>query len=168
MTSALVTGLNSAGVEQPSIWLSPRNPAVAAGLSRRFPLVSVASSNQGVLDQCDHVVVAVRPQVAASVLAELRFNPGHHVISIVSGLRLRTLADLAAPATKITRAVPLPLAATRRSPTALYPPDSAARDLFASLGTRTKPRPRKHLTHCARPQPPLHRTSPLPARSLRG
>jgi pyrroline-5-carboxylate reductase len=135
MTSALVTGLSSAGVEPLSICLSPRNSVIAADLVNRFPRVSVASSNQVVLDECETVVLAVRPQIADRVLAELHFGPHHHVISIVSALRLRRLSDMLTPARRITRAVPLPLGAKRSSPTGIYPPDSAARDLFGSLGT---------------------------------
>ena len=135
ITRAMVTGLRSSGVELPSIHLSPRNPVVAADLANRFPHVSVASSNQGVLDGCETVVLAVRPQIARNVLSELRFRPDHHVISIVSALSLVKLSALVAPAGRVTRAVPLPSAAKRRSPTAIYPRDRGAVDLFASLGT---------------------------------
>jgi predicted dinucleotide-binding enzyme len=82
ITSAMVTGLSSSDAELRSIRLSPRNLEVAAHLANRFPNVSIASSNQDVLDHCDTVMIAVRPQVAGSVLSELRFRPGHCVISV--------------------------------------------------------------------------------------
>jgi pyrroline-5-carboxylate reductase len=66
---------------------------------------------------------------------ELRFRPEQHIISLVSGYPVGKLADLVAPATKITRAVPLPAAAQRLSPTAIYPGDPVAAELFAALGT---------------------------------
>jgi pyrroline-5-carboxylate reductase len=134
MTSAMVTGLSSGNSGPPSISLSPRNAALAADLAARFANVSVASSNQDVLDESQTVVLAVRPQVAQDVLSELHFRPDHHVISIVSTLALRRLSDLVAPARRVTRAVPLPSAAKQRSPTAIYPRDSAAVDIFAHLG----------------------------------
>jgi len=133
ITSAMVTGLSASGGLP--ILLSPRNAAVAADLARRFPQASVAASNQQVADECDTVVIAVRPQIAESVLSELRFRPGHNVISLVSGFNIRRLAGLVAPATRVTRAVPLPSAARRRSPTAIYPRDREAVELFALLGT---------------------------------
>ena len=40
-----------------------------------------------------------------------------------------------APAVRVTRAVPLPSTAKRLSPTGIYPPEPAACDLFAALGT---------------------------------
>jgi pyrroline-5-carboxylate reductase len=134
ITSAMVTGLCSAGMEQHSIGLSPRNPSVAADLANRFPQVSVASSNQQVLDECEVAVIAVRPQIAQDALAELRFRTDHHVISLVSGYSVRRVSDLVAPAAGVVRAVPLPSAARRRSPTAIYPRDAVAVALFASLG----------------------------------
>jgi pyrroline-5-carboxylate reductase len=134
ITSAMVTGLGSASSDH-TIRLSPRNAAVAADLARRFPRVSVASSNQEVIDGCDVAIVAVRPQVAESVLSELHFRQDQQAISVVSGFSVERLAALVHPACKVTRAVPLPSAARRRSPTAIYPRDPVTVELFAALGT---------------------------------
>ena len=108
ITSSIVTGLCSFGTPSHSIRLSPRNAAVARELSNRFKGISVASSNQEVLDHSDTIVVAVRPAAARAVLSELHFGPDHQVISLVSGLSLLSLSRLARPATRIARAVPLP------------------------------------------------------------
>jgi pyrroline-5-carboxylate reductase len=135
ITSSMVTGLNSSGVTVRSIWLSPRNSAIARGLADRFTGMSVASSNQEVLDHSDTIVIAVRPSAARDVLSELRFRSDHRVISVVSGLSLRSLSELVAPAVHTARAVPLPSAAQRLSPTAIYPPDPVAFELFATVGT---------------------------------
>jgi pyrroline-5-carboxylate reductase len=135
ITSSIVTGLSSLGLTPHFIRLSPRNPAIASELANRLKGISIASCNQEVLDQSDTIVIAVRPQAARSVLSELRFRPDHHVVSLVSALSLRSLSELVVPAMRITRAVPLPSAAKRLSPTAIYPPDRAACDLFAALGT---------------------------------
>ena len=135
ITSAIVTGLCSFGTTSHSIRLSPCNAAVARELSNRFKRISVASSNQEVLEHSDTIVVAVRPAAARGVLSELRFGPDHHIISLVSGLSLRSLSRLAPPATRIARAVPLPSTARRLSPMAICPADPVARDLFAELGT---------------------------------
>src|SRR5205823_5386578 len=133
ITSALVTGLSSTG-ERHTIRLSPRNARVAADLANRFSHVFVALSNQEVVDESEVVVVAVRPQIAQDVLSELRFRADLNVISLVSGFSLRRMSELVNPAGKVTRAVPLPSAAQRRSPTAIYPRDSVSVELFASLG----------------------------------
>ena len=135
ITSAMVTGLESAGDEQYSIRLTPRNAAVAAELAARFQNVSVGSSNQEVVDESEVVVIAVRPQIAQDVLTELHFRAGQQVISLVSGFPVRKVSALVAPAVRVTRAVPLPSAARRLSPTATYPQDAVTMELFASLGT---------------------------------
>jgi pyrroline-5-carboxylate reductase len=135
ITSSIVTGLCSFGTTSHSIRLSPRNAAVARELSNRFKGISVASSNQEVLDHSETIVIAVRPTAARSVLSELRFGPDHQIISLVSGLSLLSLSRLLPPATRIARAVPLPSTARRLSPTAICPADPAALDLFAELGT---------------------------------
>lgn len=134
ITSAMVTGLNAARRGGDAIRLSPRNAVVAAHLASRFPEVTIATSNQQVLDESDVAVIAVRPQIAREVLSELRFRGDHHIISLVSGLPVRKLSELVAPATRITRAVPLPSMAKRRSPTAIYPRDAIAVELFGAVG----------------------------------
>jgi pyrroline-5-carboxylate reductase len=135
ITSSIVTGLCSFGATSHSIRLSPRNAAIASELSNRFGDVSVASSNQEVLDHSGTIIIAVRPPAARGVLSELRFGPHHQIISLVSGLSLLSLSRLVAPATRIARAAPLPSTARRLSPTAICPADPAALDLFAELGT---------------------------------
>jgi pyrroline-5-carboxylate reductase len=133
ITSAMVTGLSAAKGEY-AMLLSPRNAVVAADLARRFPGVTIASSNQAVVDACETVVIAVRPQIAEEVLKELRFSADQNVVSVVSGFPVSRLAELVAPAAKITRAVPLPSAARRGSPTAIYPREGVTVELFGLLG----------------------------------
>jgi pyrroline-5-carboxylate reductase len=134
ITSAMVTGLRSGVVEQFPILLSPRNSAIAADLADRFPNVLIASSNQDVVDNSEIVLFAIRPQIALEVISQLQFRPEHRVISVVAGFSLRRVSDLVAPATKVTRAVPLPSVAQRHGTTAIYPPDPIVADLFSTLG----------------------------------
>lgn len=134
IAAAIVTGLNSSGHGQ-AIVVSPRNAEVAAGLARRFPNVTVAATNQAVLDACDVAVLAVRPQILAAVLPELRFRPDHEVISLVPVTSLAYLRSATAPAATVTRAVPMPMVARRQGPTAIYAATPVARRLFDSLGS---------------------------------
>jgi pyrroline-5-carboxylate reductase len=133
ITSAIVTGLCSAGRKR-SIVVTPRSTEVAAQLAGRYPQVSIAAGNQELVDECATVVVAVRPQIAEAVLSDLHFREDHTIISLVSGYSVQRLSALVAPATRISRAVPLPSAARRRSPTAIYPRDAIAVELFTQVG----------------------------------
>src|SRR5437879_4014804 len=107
ITSSIVTGLCSFGATSHSIRLSPRNATVARELSNRFKGISVASSNQDVLDHSETIVVAVGPAAARAVLSELRFGRDRQIISLVSGLSLLRLSRLVPPATRIASALPL-------------------------------------------------------------
>src|SRR5262249_61737884 len=100
-----------------------RNADIAAGLAGKFPNVTIAASNQMVLDGSDVVMLAVRPQVAAEVLSELRFRPDHHVVSLMAIITLDKVAEMVAPAGNATRAIPLPIVAERCGPTVIYPGD---------------------------------------------
>jgi len=135
IASAMVTGLNSGGDSGYAIVLSPRNAETASNLSGHFPAVSVAGSNQEVVDACDIVVIAVRPQIARDVLAELQFRPAQNIISLVSGIPIGKLLELVSPAIRVSRAVPLPAVARRRCVTPIYPHDPESQKLFSLLGS---------------------------------
>lgn len=134
ITSAVVEGLQSTPLNY-RIFLSPRNPDIAARLAARYESVEVAATNQTVLDAAEIVFLAVRPQVAHDILASLQFREDHHVVSLIPTLSLQDLQSITAPAHQVTRAIPLPSTAFRQSPTVIYPPDQAVKALFDSLGT---------------------------------
>lgn len=135
ITSAIITGLNASGAGEDTILVSPRNADIAATLTAKFANVTVAASNQAVLDGSDVVMLAVRPQVAEDVLSALKFRPDHHVISLMAITPLEKVSALVAPATKVARAIPIPIVADRCGPTAIYPPDPVAAAIFNRLGT---------------------------------
>jgi pyrroline-5-carboxylate reductase len=134
IAAAMIEGL-CATPGAPPIIVSPRSAATAADLAARFANVRIAASNQAVLDDSDMVLLAVRPQIAAEVLDELRFRPDHKVVSLIATVSLDWLRTAVAPAGQVIRAVPLPPVARRQGPTAIYPPDTAAEALFDTLGT---------------------------------
>jgi len=134
ITSAIVTGLNAAAGGGDTILVSPRNAGIAATLAATFPNVTIAGSNQAVLDGSDVVMLAVRPQVATEVLSDLTFRADHHVISLMAIIPLEQVRSMVAPARAVTRAVPLPLVADRCGPTPIFPPDQVAARIFSRLG----------------------------------
>lgn len=135
LTAAIVTGLKSVADNAAQVIVSPRNEEISAGLARGLPDVSVAADNQAVLDQCDMVMLAVRPQVALEVLTPLKFRADHHVVSLIATLSSDQVARIVAPATRITRALPMPMAAFRQGATIICPPDPDVAALFARIGT---------------------------------
>ncbi|KFC69382.1 pyrroline-5-carboxylate reductase [Bosea sp. LC85] len=134
LTSAIVTGLKSDPDNSMSVVLSPRNEDIAASLASRYRDVRVAPDNQAVLDACDTVMLAVRPQLAHDVLPELRFRRDHHVVSLIATLSRETIAALTAPAGQVTKALPMPMVAHRQGATIMCPPDPGMAALFGGLG----------------------------------
>ncbi len=134
LTSAIVVGLKSVPDNSVSVVLSPRNEKVAADLASRYPDVRVAGDNQAVLDDCDTVMLAVRPQIAHDVLPALRFRRDHHVVSLIATLSREEVAALVAPVEHVTKALPMPMVARREGPTIVLPPDPVVAELFGRLG----------------------------------
>lgn len=128
ITAAMVEGLGGGVV------LSPRNAAMAAELARRFPGVTVAETNQAVVDQCGMVVLAIRPQVAEDVLRALRFRAGQKVISLVAATPVEVIRGWVGLDLPVIRAIPLPFVADRRCVTPIMPPDAEVAALFDRLG----------------------------------
>ena len=114
LSSAIVTGLKSLPGETTPVVLSPRNEEIAAGLAARFPDVRVAADNQAVLDDCDTVMLAVRPQIAREVLPLLRFRPDHHVVSLIATFSCNEIAAMVGPVKRVTKALPMPMIGIRR------------------------------------------------------
>ena len=128
IAAAMVEGLGGNAV------LSPRGELLAADLARRFPGVTVADSNQAVVDQCDLVVLSVRPQIAEEVVRPLRFRPGQRVLSLLAATKIETIKSWIAVDVPVVRAIPLPFVADRRCVTPIYPPNPEVAELFDRLG----------------------------------
>lgn len=133
ITAALVRGMHEGPGQPPEVILSPRSVAVAERLARAYAGVSIASDNQAVVDAADLVVLAVRPQVAAEIVAELQFRPGQKVVSLIATFSHKRLRQLVGD-TMLVRAIPLPFAERRMSATAIFPSDPEVSALFARVG----------------------------------
>ena len=64
LTSAITIGLKCAADNSVPVLLSPRNKEIAGSPASRYPDVRVAPDNQTVLDNCDTIMLAVRPHSA--------------------------------------------------------------------------------------------------------
>ncbi|RYJ05548.1 MAG: hypothetical protein EON52_11000, partial [Actinomycetales bacterium] len=134
LADAVVDGLVGDPSGAPTIALSPRNAERSARLAERHPSCWVAESNQAAADAASTVLLCVRPQDAPTVLADLRLRPDHVVVSVMASISLDQLAPLVAPATDVSRAIPMTAVAGRRATTPVFPAGSAAETLFAGLG----------------------------------
>ena len=135
ITAAIVTGLCEAGAPGLSILLSPRNRERSRNLSERHAAVEVAAGNQQVVDRSELVFLAVRPQVAANVLAALKFRPEQQVASFIATLDSAEIRRLTQPARFAARVAPVPPVARRTGPIAMCPPNGPLADLLGPIGT---------------------------------
>ena len=133
IATAVVEGLATAPGPVPSIVLSPRNRIKAMSLAELFPSVTVAGSNQAVLDASDTVFLCVRPQVATEVLQTLRFRTRHLVISLVP-LPMAALNPLVSPARLSVRVLVLPTCVQRVQAVPYWPRSTEVQPLLERLG----------------------------------
>ena len=108
MASALATGWTRAGLLDP-VRSGAADPFASARdkFTQTTGLKSYAT-NREVVEACDVLVLAVKPQVMAGVLAELRplLKPRHLVISIAAGVTLQTLGEALGTTVRLVRVMP--------------------------------------------------------------
>lgn len=121
--------------------VSPRNAAKAALLAAKFPdRVTVAGSNQEVVDQCDVVFIGLLPDTAEEILPHMRFRDDHTIISMMATKRHADVVRLVRlPEERVAVSVPLPTTATRDGPILLFPNLPLARQLYSCIGTPVMP-----------------------------
>ncbi len=104
--------------------------------------VGVAASNEEMVAQSDVVVLAVKPQNAASALAEIKEQSSRKlIISIVAGLTSQTIEKSLDSTARVVRVMPNTPALVRQGASAVAPGRSAtkedlalARELMSSVG----------------------------------
>ncbi|MDF1749239.1 MAG: pyrroline-5-carboxylate reductase dimerization domain-containing protein [Alphaproteobacteria bacterium] len=126
----LVEGL--ATTKTPMV-LSPRNAERVARLADRFGC-EVAASNNEVVERADLIFLAARPGDIAASAQGLPWRKGQRVVSIAAGISLDSFRSAVAPALAI-RAMPIAASRICKSPTAFFPDDPMAADIFNRIGT---------------------------------
>lgn len=134
ITDAMVRGLLMKPAAVPHVMVSQRSADISAGLAADFPQVLVSSDNQAIVDGCDTVVLAIRPQIAEEVIRPLRFCDGQKVISVVAATSRPALLDWIGADVHLSQAIPLPFVARRKGVTAVYPPNADTAAIFNVLG----------------------------------
>lgn len=133
ITAAIVRGLKGSDLASWPVVLSPRSTNLSAELASSLPGVTVAASNQAVVEHSDVVVLAVRPQDAREALQSLHFRADQRVISLVAALDIDTIRQWTG-ASSVTRAIPLTFVEQRVGVTPVMPPDATAATIFRALG----------------------------------
>lgn len=135
ITDAMVRGLLAEPAVVPDVMVSVRSADVSAKLAIDFPKIIVSHSNQAIIDDCDTVMLAIRPQIAEEVIRPLRFRDGQKVISVIAATSRPNLLEWIGAEVRLTQAIPLPFVARRKGVTAVYPPDADTAAVFNALGS---------------------------------
>mmetsp|Transcript_914 Transcript_914/g.1357 ORF Transcript_914/g.1357 Transcript_914/m.1357 type:complete len:263 (+) Transcript_914:49-837(+) len=119
--------------------VSPRNEEKAKLLAEEFPeAVTIAKSNQEVVDACDTVMLGIHHKIMPQVVAELKFKPEMAIICLFVGSHTAATDAITAQGGKlerIVRATTLPACAKHAGTTLLHPTNiEEANYLFGLLG----------------------------------
>ncbi len=107
MATALIRGMLRVGTPRESISASDPHPEARAGLLAETG-IGTHESNLAVAGCSDVLVLAVKPQTMAAVLAQLRpaITPEHLIVSVAAGVSIATIADGIGADRRIVRAMP--------------------------------------------------------------
>ncbi|WP_455473859.1 pyrroline-5-carboxylate reductase [Bartonella sp. B30(2025)] len=132
ISTAMVDGLMASTFEDFSIIISPRNAQTAERLSRKYDKVTIAESNQALLDESDCVFLCLPNQTAEEILRSLRFHPEQLVVSVLAMAKAAEIEEWINH--KVYRAVPLPFVAECKNLTPIYPDHPFLCTVFNALG----------------------------------
>jgi len=116
-----------------SFTVSPRSAARAAGLAASHG-VTVAASNQAVVDGCDMILVCLPAAEGVEILRGLRFRAGQSVLSAMAGARVAAVVQAVTPAMAACAMMPGLANAHGLGPCLLHPARAEWEAFLAALG----------------------------------
>ena len=135
ISSDVITGICNSKISFKRIVVSPRNKQKAQKLKKKFKRVSIAKSNQEVIDKSDWVFLGVLPKVGEKILPRLNFKTNQTIVSFISTINYEELKKIVKKKAKIVRAIPLPPISLGKGPVPICPPDKQVKNFFDKIGT---------------------------------
>lgn len=135
IASSVITGVCNSKISFNKILVSPRNRNIAQKLKKRFRKVSIAKTNQEVVDKCNWVFLSVTSRVGKKILPKLKFRSNQKVVSFIATINLAQLKKALGKKIKIVRAIPLPPISLKKGPVPICPPDKQVKNFFDKIGT---------------------------------
>ena len=135
ITSDVVSGIDKSKISYKKIILSPRNRKKAQYLKRRFKKITIAKSNQEVVDGSDWIFIGVLPKVGEKILSRLNFRKKQIIISFMSTTNYAKLKKIIKKKLIIIKAIPMPPIRVGKGPVAIFPPNKKVRLFFNKIGT---------------------------------
>jgi pyrroline-5-carboxylate reductase len=120
MASALIGGLCKSGIAGSQIYVADRDEGKLKPLATTFNL-NTFTNNQAILDHCQVVVLAVKPQVMKNVITALQLGDNPPLfLSIAAGIRTKNLRAWLGQDVALVRAMPNTPALVQAGATGLY------------------------------------------------
>ena len=135
ISSDVITGICNSKISFKRIVVSPRNKQKAQKLKKKFKQVSIAKSNQDVIDKSDWVFLGVVPKVGEKILPRLNFKTNQTIVSFISTIDYAQLKKIVKKKAKIVRAIPMPPISLGKGPVPIFPPDKKVKNFFDKIGT---------------------------------
>lgn len=108
MASALAKGILKAGLVTPDRILASDPQEISRGSFQRDTGILPSAANAAVVDACDVLIIAVKPDQVPYLLSEIapRITPNHLIISIAAGVSLAKLQAPLPEQSRIVRVMP--------------------------------------------------------------
>jgi len=108
MTQALIKGtLESKQVKNSQIYVSNRTPGKLVKLTELYPGLNARQYNEEIVDECDIVILAMKPQDLPSAISEIseKFREEQIIISLAAGINVEALEKII-PTGRLARMMP--------------------------------------------------------------
>ena len=135
IASSVIFGVCRSKIKFRQIIVSPRNKRIANNLKKKFKKVSIAKSNQDVINKSNWIFLSVTPKVGDKIIKDLKFKSNQTIISFISTINLSELKKMIKVKSKIIRAIPLPPISIKKGPVPIYPPNKKVKSFFDKIGS---------------------------------
>ena len=135
IASSVILGVCRSNIKFRQIIVSPRNKRIANNLKKKFKKVSIAKSNQDVINKSNWIFLSVTPKVGDKIIKDLKFKSNQTIISFISTINLSELKKMIKVKSKIVRAIPLPPISIKKGPVPICPPNRQVKSFFDKIGS---------------------------------
>ena len=135
IASSVILGICRSKIKFRQIIVSPRNKRIANNLKKKFKKVSIAKSNQDVINKSNWIFLSVTPKVGDKIIKNLKFKSNQTIISFISTISLSELKKMIKVKSKIVRAIPLPPISIKKGPVPICPPNRQVKSFFDKIGS---------------------------------
>ena len=135
IASSVILGVCRSNIKFRQIIVSPRNKRIANNLKKKFKKVSIAKSNQDVINKSNWIFLSVTPKVGDKIIKDLKFKSNQTIISFISTINLSELKKMIKVKSKIIRAIPLPPISIKKGPVPICPPNRQIKSFFDKIGS---------------------------------